>query len=176
MALLLLLLSLASAGQLAGVTLPDQATVGGQSLVLNGMGLREKFFIDVYVGGLYLPERTTDGATAISRDVPKRLVMHFLYSKVTRDQLCDTFAEGVANLPNPGAVQDRFDRLCGLLEDVTSGDRIAFDYVPGSGTTVTVKGSPRGTIEGADFMKALFTIYVGPKPPTAKFKSGLLGT
>ena len=30
--------------------------VGEQELVLNGMGLREKFWVDVYVGALYLPE------------------------------------------------------------------------------------------------------------------------
>ncbi|HEX6929025.1 MAG TPA: chalcone isomerase family protein, partial [Gammaproteobacteria bacterium] len=41
-----------SAAELAGVTLPDTASVGGQELVLNGMGLREKFWVDVYVGAL----------------------------------------------------------------------------------------------------------------------------
>ena len=30
------------------------------TLLLNGAGLREKFYIDVYVGALYLPAKTTD--------------------------------------------------------------------------------------------------------------------
>lgn len=32
------------AGELAGVSMPDTDTLAGQSLVLNGMALREKFF------------------------------------------------------------------------------------------------------------------------------------
>ena len=46
---LLLALSPAHAATLAGVTLADTATVGGQPVVLNGMGLREKYFLDIYV-------------------------------------------------------------------------------------------------------------------------------
>src|SRR5947209_15933138 len=42
------------AGTLAGVTLPDSVQAGSESLVLNGMGLRKKLFIKVYVAGLYL--------------------------------------------------------------------------------------------------------------------------
>lgn len=173
---LLLLLSLpAAAGQLAGVTLPDSATVGGQSLVLNGIGLREKLWIDVYVGALYLPARTTDSGRAIEEDVPKRIVMHFIYRQVTKDQLCETYEEGREKLADPEAMKPRFDRLCGMLETVKSGEEISLDYVPGTGTTVTVKGANKGTIEGADFMRAIWAVYIGPDPPTAKFKAGMMG-
>ena len=55
-ALCLLLAVPAGAGTLAGVTLPDTAQVAGKDLVLNGLGLRKKFVIKVYVGGLYLPQ------------------------------------------------------------------------------------------------------------------------
>ena len=47
------------AATLADVTLPDTVTVGNQTLVLNGMGLRTKLFIKVYVGGLYLEKKST---------------------------------------------------------------------------------------------------------------------
>ena len=42
------------AASLAGVTLPDTAQVAGTTLVLNGLGLRKKFVVKVYVAGLYL--------------------------------------------------------------------------------------------------------------------------
>jgi len=173
---LLLLLSSASAAQLAGVTLSDTATVGGQELVLNGMGLREKYFIDVYVGGLYLPSRTSDSSAAIAQDTPKRLQMTFVYNKVTRDQLCESYMEGLENnVSDPGPVQERFERLCGMLTDVSKGDAITLDYVPGNGTAISHNGSALGTIEGADFMQALWSCYLGPRPPTGKFKRGLMG-
>ena len=49
----LLLVTLpAAAGTLADVTLPDTVDVKGQKLALNGMGLRKKFVVKVYVAGL----------------------------------------------------------------------------------------------------------------------------
>lgn len=165
----------ALAASLSSVTLPDTATIGGQSLVLNGLGLREKYFIDVYVGGLYLPAKTTDAAKAISDDVPKRIVMAFIYNKVTKDQLCETYYEGLAKQPENAALKPKYDTLCDYLGDVASGDQVALDYVPGTGTTVSVKGSAQGTIAGADFMRSLFTVYLGAAPPTEKLKKGMLG-
>ncbi len=164
----------AQAGSLSSISMPDTATVGGKALVLNGMGLREKYFIDIYVGGLYLPEKTTSDRTAIDSDVPKRIEMGFVYNEVTAQQLKDSFDESLAKLPNKGSVSADFAKLNGMMETVNSGDRIVFDYVPGTGTTITVKGSKKGTIAGAEFMKALWQVYLGSSPPTAKLKRGML--
>lgn len=170
-----LLLGPAFAGSLAGVTAPDTATVGGQTLVLNGLGLREKFYFDIYVGALYLPAKTTSGTTAITQDVPKRIQMTFVYSAVTKAQLVEAYDEGLAYDKNAAAVKDRFETLEGYLTDVAAKDVITFDYVPGAGTTVTVKGVKKGTIAGKDFMESLWAVYLGEHPPTAKLKSGMLG-
>jgi hypothetical protein len=48
------------AGELAGVTLDDTVTLNDADLVLNGMGLRKKLWVEVYVAGLYLPSKTSD--------------------------------------------------------------------------------------------------------------------
>jgi len=86
MLLLLAALNLAQAGELAGVKVPDQVTVGGQPLALNGMGLREKIVIDVYVGSLYLPQKTSQASKAVDADVPKRIQLNFIYETVTVEQ------------------------------------------------------------------------------------------
>ena len=76
-ALLSLLLTVpAGAASLAGVTLPDKAEVKGQSLALNGIALRTKFFIKVYVAGLYLPQKEKSAAKILGADGPRRQVMH----------------------------------------------------------------------------------------------------
>ncbi len=170
--MLLLLLALAQAREIAGVTLPDSVSVGGQALQLNGVGLREKYYIDVYVGALYLPSKTKSGSEAISKDVAKRITMHFIYKQVTKDQLVETFAEGFAKTSPPAGTADQ---LYGMLSDVKAGDEIVLDYVPGSGTTVTVRGKARGTIAGKEFMTALWTVFLGTSPPTAALKAGMLG-
>ena len=171
----LLILAVASAGQLAGVNMADTVTVADSALLLNGMGLREKYFIDVYVGGLYLPARTQSERQAIDEDVAKRLEMHFVYNKVSQAQLVESFEEGLRQVPNGVAQAAAFRTLYPMLGDVVSGDRIVFDYIPGTGTTVTWKGTSRGTVGGVDFMRALWAIYLGAAPPTAKLKRGMLG-
>ncbi len=163
--------SAAHAGTLAGVTLPDTAQVGGQSLVLNGMGLREKYMIDVYVGGLYLPAKSGDAARAIQDDVPKRIVMHFQRG-LDKDDLVGSLREGFAKAK---ADPTKVKQLEGMLGPVSEGDQIILDYVPGAGTTVKIKGASKGTVAGADFMHALWGIYLGANPPTAALKKGMMG-
>jgi hypothetical protein len=48
-------------------------------------------------------------------------------------------------------------------------------YVPGTGTTLTVRGKDKLTIAGLPFAQALFSVWLGPKPPTSDLKSGMLG-
>lgn len=170
---LLLFSTPAAAGSLAGVTLPDTLTVGGQSLVLNGMGLREKYFIDVYVGALYLPAKTTDATKAITDDVPKQITMHMTYD-LSKDKLAETMRESIGAAGNAEA-KKHISTVAGWMEDVTAGDQIVLRYVPGKGTSVIVKGTTKGTIAGTSFMQAMFGVYLGSKPPTSALKKGLLG-
>jgi hypothetical protein len=175
---LLSLFTRAEARELEGVSMPDIATVGGQSVLLNGMGLREKFFLNIYVGALYLPAKTTDAKAAIDQDVAKKMVMSFQYSGgVPKDKMIEAYEEGLSS--NAGAMKSsqaaNFQKFYGWLSDMAAGDQIVYEYVPGKGTTVSVKGAVKGTIEGTEFMKALFSIYLGATPPTGPLKAGLLG-
>ncbi len=174
--LLPLLVGLAHAASLAGVTLPDTAAVAGRPVVLNGMGLREKYFVDIYVGGLYLGARSTDAAAAVAADAPKRMVMHFVYRRVTRAQMLDSFREDFGKQPGIEAHKAGIDAILAVLpEEVVRGEQFVWDYTPGVGTTLSVKGQPVTTVPGADFMRMVFGIWLGPTPPTAALKAGLLG-
>jgi hypothetical protein len=168
--------SAAVAGTHAGVTMPDTVySSDGTALTLNGMGLREKFLIDIYVGGLYLPAKTSDASAVINNDVHKRIVMKFIYSKVTKQQMIDTFEENFVKNPAAGSLSAQKTQLYAAMSDVVAGDQVVIDYVPGQGTSVYVKGAQKVTIPGADFMKAVFSIYFGPSPAYAPLKDGMLG-
>ena len=43
--------------KVGGVELPNSETFGTHKLVLNGAGVREKLWIDLYAGGLYLTKK-----------------------------------------------------------------------------------------------------------------------
>jgi hypothetical protein len=174
-ALLALFLSVAEAGTYAGVTMPDSVSSSGGTLVLNGMGLREKFFFDIYVGGLYLPAKSSDASSIIAQDTAKRIQMKFVYSKVTKDQMIETFEENFNKNPAASALSSQRQQLYAVAQDMVSGDTMMIDYVPGAGTTISVNGTPKVTIAGYEFMKALFTIYLGPSPAYGPLKEGMLG-
>jgi hypothetical protein len=177
LALLPLLFALAlpaRAGRLAGVTMPDTATLGGQQLVLNGMALREKFFLDIYVGGLYLPSKSTDGAAVISRDSPKRLHMSFIYSEVPAEKTIEAYREVWELDPAYPALKSQADTFCSWIVGLKAGESMTIQYEPGTGTTLLVNDQPKGTIPGTDFMKLIFGNYVGPNANKV-LRVGLLG-
>ena len=164
------------AGSLAGVTLPDSASVGGKTLALNGLGLRSKLFIKVYVGGLYVEKKSADAAALLAADGPKKLVMHFIYSP-SKGQMTDAFHEGFeANAPDYFAKhRAEVDRFLAAVDGVGKGEEMTLTYAPVTGTTLAIRGKDVVTVAGADFMRADFSIWLGPKPPTADLKKGLLG-
>ena len=45
------------------VSLPNSQSFQGTELMLNGAGVREKLWIDLYAGGLYLTEKSSDANT-----------------------------------------------------------------------------------------------------------------
>lgn len=166
----------AHAAKLAGVELADEAIAGDEELVLNGLGLRKKFFVKVYVGGLYLQQKSSDADAILDADTPRHLVMEFV-REVDAESLVDAWNDCLeANTPDAAAeTKQGFDTLNGWMEPVDDGDRLVFTYLPGEGTAVSVKGAQRGTIEGKPFADALFACWIGPVPPSDDFKEGLLG-
>jgi len=168
---------LAYAGEMEGVTFPDKITVGTSNLVLNGMGIRTKMFFKIYIGALYLPAKESDPAKILAADEPKQLVMHFLYSEVSKEKLVEAWAEGFEynSEDKMGALKDQIAKFNGFWSEMKTGNVAVLTYIPGQGTKVEIKGKEMGVIEGKEFAQALFAIWLGPEPPTAALKKGLLG-
>ncbi len=167
----------ALAGELSGVSLPDQATLEGTTLLLNGMGLRKAYGIaKVYVAGLYLEKKTTSADEILDSDAPRRIELRFVRN-VGRDDIVKAWTEGFEK--NAGgrlaALRKRLDTLNRAMPDLRVGDLLAFSAFPEKGVVVEVKGQVAATIPGADFARVLFAIWLGPDPPNAALKDGLLG-
>jgi hypothetical protein len=177
LSLMLVVPTLTFAATLADVKLDDKVVVNGQTLTLNGIGLRKKFFIKVYVGGLYLQAKSSNPAAILAADSSRRMVMHFLYG-VSKDQMCDAWSEGLeANVPNASAeVKKSFATLCSWMEPIPKGNRLVLTYVPGTGTTVEVNGKNKGTLPGKATADAIVSTWIGPKPAMGDdFKNAILG-
>lgn len=166
----------ALAAQLAGVTIPDTAHVDGQTLVLNGVGLREKYTFDIYVGALYLERPARDARTALAASGAKRVLMHFVYSRISKDRMVESFRSDFGNLPGAEGHRADIAALVGWLPpEIRAGDELVFDFPRGGGTVLTLDGRGLGTIAGPGFAALCQSIWLGDRPPTAALQRGMLG-
>lgn len=165
------------AGELQGVTVPDALEIGGRQLALNGMALRKVAIIKVYVAGLWLPEKSADGAAILAADTVRHAEMHWLRSG-GHDSICDGWYEGLdANTPDASpALREQFGALCGWMPDAEKGDVFSLTYQPESGTEVRINDQLQGVIPGKAFADALWACWIGAHPgPGETFKRNLLG-
>jgi hypothetical protein len=121
-------------------------------------------------------QKSSDPSAIIKADAPKRIVMQFLHG-VSKNQMADAFDESFKdNAPDAKkTMKADIDRLLGALEPVKEGDQMVFTYVPGTGTTRAINGKETLTIAGPAFGQVLFSVWLGPKPPNAGLKKGILG-
>ena len=169
------------AAEIEGVFFPDTLDIGEKKLVLNGTGLRLKKIllvsVKVYAAGLYLEQKETDPRKIMNEDKTKVLLMHFIYSNVSKDKLKEAFLEGFEN--NGGAeapkLKTQTDKFIAFWPDMEKNAEAKLIYIPGTGTKVMIKEKEAGTIEGAQFGKLLFSVWLGPEPPNEELKTGLLG-
>jgi len=177
-AVLFLVAGPSQAKEIAGVMVQEMVkTDSGVEMTLNGAGIRSKFFMDIYIGELYLEEPSTDVDAILASEGNWRIVMHFLYKEVGKDKIVGGWNDGFAGNSDPKEVEvlrPRIERFNDMFVDMKAGDRILLDYVPGKGTVVTVAGEERGVVEGKDFADALLLIWLGEKPVNKKLKKQLL--
>lgn len=178
--LLLLAMPPSQALSLSDVVLPETLDVEGQSLVLNGWGVRKKFFLKLYVGALYLPQKSSNADSILNSNTPIGVRLHILSKLVSAKRLEKAIKEGFAKSTGDktAAIQHEVDQFLAFFHDNVSEDDI-FDivYSPQLGVRVLMNGRALGVISGhrEAFRKALFGIWIGHDPVQEDLKAAMLG-
>jgi long-chain acyl-CoA synthetase len=168
----------ASAAEVGGVKLDEQASVGGHALVLNGAGVRTRLVFKVYVGSLYIPRRTSS-VDAVLSSVPRRVQLNLLRN-LSAGQLVDALLDGLKDNNAPAeldAVRPQTEQLVAVMRsfgDVREGSVVTLDFVDGA-TRIGQDGTPKGTIAGEAFNRALLRIWLGEHPVQADLRNAMLG-
>lgn len=161
-----------------GVTVEKNLTVDGEELVLNGAGMREKLWFDLYVGALYLKSKTEDGEKVLRADEHMAIVLDITDDKVTQEKLEEAVEDGFEDSctdKERAAIKSEINQLLALLKDpIKEGDHFEFAYVPNKGTMVGKNGKNLGTIKGLAFKKGFFGIWLGEDPADDDLKEGML--
>jgi hypothetical protein len=179
--LLVSLSVVASAAEIAGVKLDERTKLGTSELVLNGAGLRKRFFFKVYVAGLYLPEKRNSPVGVFALAGPKRASITLLRD-VPAQELVDTLTSGIrdnSSREEQQTLKARVDELAANLLSIRwgrKGDVITVDWLPDVGTVATLNGEVKGkAIPGYDVYRALLRVWLGDHPTSAGLKKALLG-
>lgn len=160
--------------QIEDVAFPPALRAGDVDLRLHGGGKLKWLVFDVYVAALYLPDG--DAASNALADLPKRLEFHYLVS-IDGEDFGPAGEKILArNFPEEqlAPLRERLERIRAAYRDVKPGDRYALTYRPGVGTELSYNGQPLATIEGDDFARAYFSIWLGSKPLDEGFRRSLL--
>jgi hypothetical protein len=168
--------------EVEGVKLEATSQLGAAKLQLNGAGLRAKVFFKVYVAALYTPQKATSAAQLLTQTGARRVTITMLrnvdaesFASALNDGLRDNHSEAQF-----AAMKPKIDALNANLKAVgeaKKGDVIHFEFVPETGTQITVNGQARGSvIAGEDFFTAVLRIWLGEKPVDANLKKALIGS
>lgn len=168
----------ATALTVEGVDLPDTYSAMDTELKLNGAGTRSKWFMDLYIGGLYVPETIDDGQAIINADEPQAITLHIISGMITSDKMKSATLEGFENSTGGdlSAIQGDVDTFLDVFsEEIKDGDVFDLVYLPGEGVRVLKNGEERATIGDLEFKKALFGIWLSDEPAQEDLKEKMLG-
>lgn len=159
------------------VTVPNSMKAGSENLVLNGAGMREKLWFDLYVGALYLEQKTQDGPGTAKLDKPMAVKMHIVSSLINKDNMTEAIMEGFEKSTdgNVAPIKSRIDQLLVAFDqEIVPGDIFDLVYQPGTGVTLLKNGKVLTVVTGLDFKQALFGIWLGNNPVDKGLKKGML--
>ena len=171
----------AASRDVGGVTYPEALPLGGQTLRLNGAGIRHKAVFKVYAAALYLPTQASTAEAVLAQPGPKRIAITMLRD-IDANELGKLFTKGVEeNSPRsemvnliPGLL--RMGQMFADQKQLRTGDTFTIDWLPGTGTLITVRGVPQPEpVKEPAFYNALLRIWLGPSPADWKLKDALLG-
>jgi len=168
----------AFAAECQKVQFPDTVNAAGTDLVLNGLGIRKATIlaVKVYVAGLYLPQKSADPDQILRTNAPWQLTLRFVRD-VDASDMHSAFKEGFENALGQKAatLKPQIDAMNAQIVEIKKGQYLTFTNDPAKGVTVDMNGAAGSPIQGPDFAMALLSVWLGPKPPNADLKTGLLG-
>ena len=164
--------------KVGGVTIPETVNFQGKSLTLNGAGVREKLWIDLYAGGLYLSNKSSNASEIVSANEPMSIKLHIVSKLITSDKMMEAGHEGFENSTsgNTAPISSEIKKFTNFfMEEIKKNDVFDVVYIPSKGVVAYKNKKELGTIEGIEFKKALFGIWLSNRPADDDLKEAMLG-
>jgi len=167
-----------NAKEIEGVNLPESLEVVKGKLILNGAGVRSKFFMDLYVGALYLENKSNNPKEIIEGEEPMAIRLHIISSLITSKKMENATREGFENATkgNTEPIKSQIEKFISVFkEKIEENDIFDLIYLPGKGLEVYKNSEFKSRIEGLTFKQAVFGIWLSDKPAQKSLKKEMLG-
>ena len=131
--------SLIQAKQVGGIEMPNKLKVENTELILNGAGLREKWFLDLYVGGLYLTKKMKNAVPIMNSKEDMAIRLHIVSSLITSKKMKNAVNEGFENATNDNIapIKKEIDEFVAVFKDeIKENDIFEMVYVDSLGTKI----------------------------------------
>lgn len=162
-----------------GVTIPRTMTFENKTLQLNGAGSRSKMWVDVYIQALYLSQLSQDPKEIINDKSEMSIRIEITSALVSSGKLTRAMHAGFEKSAgdNFNALKPKMELLKSFLSDeITKGDVFELTYNPADQSVWIIKNRElKGKVEGFEFKKVFFGIWLGDKPVDEDLKNSLLG-
>lgn len=165
----------------SGVKYEDAAELRGSKLLLNGAGTRYRGPFRVYTAGLYVPRKGGTPEEVMAMPGAKRISITML-REIDAAELGKLFTRSVEDNMEKSAFSKMIPGLMRMSQIFTdhkklvAGDNFTIEWIPGTGTIISVKGQPQGEpFKEPEFFNGLLRIWLGPNPADWKLKDALLG-
>ena len=170
-----------AATEVAGIKLDDTVTVANQRLVLNGAGIRTRAIFKVYVAALYLPQKKETLKDIAALPGARRVAVVML-REVSSEDLGEAMITGIRKNSTAeetrrfGPQMMKMTDIFAKIPKLKKGESFNLDWVPGSGTVVSVEGKPvADPIPDEAFYNAILKIWLGDDPADSDLKPAMLG-
>lgn len=158
---------------------PPNIELGSSDTALSKIGEYRylyRMFFKLYDAALY----TLPGATAedvLTAKTQFRLQFRYL-REIEKAIILKSSEKMLHKNLSPAELQqisDRVNRINEACRTVDEGDHSSLTYQPGVGTTLAINGEAQITIEGEDFARLYFKIWLGQQPISQSLRQSLLG-
>jgi hypothetical protein len=171
----------ASVVDVAGVKIPDVASVANSNLLLNGAGVRHKGPFKVYTAALYLGNKVSTREAVRAAPGAKRIVLTML-REIKAEEMGNLFMRSMEqNAPKADLLKvlpalPRMGDIFVEQKKMMAGESITIDWIPGTGTVLSAKGKVLGqAFKEPEFFHAMLDIWLGKDPADWMLKEALLG-
>lgn len=160
------------------VIIPVKVNFNETNLELNGAGVREKYWMDMYVGALYIEKTTNNALSIINDDKIMAIKLHIVSSLITAEKMISAVDEGFkkSTKGKQAELKAEIDKFKAVFStEINKEDVYDFVYIPEKGTVIYKNNKPSSTIKGLEFKKALFGIWLCSEPADAALKAAMVG-